>query len=141
MSEPVAGAPVSKDVDALMRLLALPAKPIEAWWQETPVGAQGGLGPSDYDLRAVLRFDKSVVDAIAKTAPPLPGDRARFSSGADLPWLPPAVRAALTRLDDRTIAVRGHRFDAAPLLKPPLGNGAFVVIEGGAYIFLSARTS
>jgi hypothetical protein len=132
---------VSQDVDALTRLLNLPSKPSQVWWQETPVGASGGLGPTDHDLHAVLRFDKGVGDGLGLAAPSLPSDPARLSLAADLPWLPPPVRAAISRFDDHSIAVRGRKFDAAPLLKPPFGTGAFIVIDGGEYVFLSARTS
>lgn len=132
---------VSRDVDAIMRALNLPARPVEAWWEETPVGQPGGIGPTDYDLSAVLLFDPATAAALAKKAPPLPEAPVLLPREALRPWMPAPVRAAIQRHDDDFISVRGSKFDAQPFLKPPYASGAFIVIEGSGYVYISVRTS
>jgi len=132
---------VSRNVDAIMRALNLPARPVEAWWEETPVGQPGGIGPTDYDLSAVLLFDPATAASLAKKAPPLPEAPVLLPSEALRPWLPEPVRAALQRHGDDFLSVRGSKFDAQPFLKPPYTSGAFIVIDGGGYVYISVRTS
>jgi len=134
-------ATVSRDVGAFMRLLNLPARPAEVWWEETPVGEPGGIGPTDYDLSAVLHFDASTAAAMAKKAPPLPEEPVLLPLDANRPWLPAPVRAAIQRHDGHFISVRGSKFDAQPFLKPPYTSGAFIVVDGDGYVYISVRTS
>jgi len=132
---------VSRNVDAIMRALNLPSRPVEAWWEETPVGQPGGIGPTDYDLSAVLLFDVATAASLAKKAPPLPEVPVLLPTEAMRPWLPDAVRAAIQRYDADFVSVKGSKFDAQPFLKPPYTSGAFIVIDGGGYVYISVRTS
>jgi len=138
---PKQGPTVSRSIDPIMRALKLPFRPVEAWWEETPVGEPGGIGPTDYDLNAVLLFDAATASALAKKAPSLPESPVLLPSDVLQPWLPAPVRAAMQPYDKDFVSVRGAKYDAQPFLKPPYTSGAFIVIEGSGYVYISVRTS
>jgi hypothetical protein len=131
---------VRKGVDALAQLVTLPATPVEAEFEEVPRGTPGGLGPTDYVLVALMRFDRAELESIAhKAGSPRPGSR--ISATANRPWLPPAVRAHIEPFDDHSVTLHGQKFDAAPFLKAPFSSGYFVIVEGTQLVLLSVQTS
>jgi hypothetical protein len=44
------------------------------------------------------------------------------------------VQSAIQPYDERSVAVRGEKFDAAPFAKSPYLSGTFVVVEGGEFV-------
>jgi hypothetical protein len=124
-------AAVSRDLDALTRTLKLPCRPLEVWWDERPLGERGGLGPTDYRLVAVLRFERAPLQQLIERLPPLPPTPAGAPSLARQSWMPSAVG----------VTIRGERFDAASLVGPHYSTGVLVVVDGGEYVIISAQTS
>lgn len=127
-------------VEKLRELITLPATPTEVWFEQVARGASGGLGPTDYLLVAVVRFDHAHLAPVIAAAHPRPGAPPRISATANRPWFPEPVRAAIRPHDDHSVTVRGEKFDAAPFGKPPFLAGYFVVVEGGEYAILVLET-
>ncbi len=132
---------ISHDEAAIRSRLNLPGTPLEVSFEQLPKGAPGGLGPTDYVLVAVLRFDKPTLAHLAEMSQPRPGNPPRISLLADRPWFPAPVKAAIEGRDGTGVSIRGRKFDAAPLLKSPYATGYFVIVEGTDYVILSAQTS
>ena len=129
-----------RHVDKLQALITLPAKPAEVWFEQVPRGTPGGLGPTDYLLVAVLRFDRDDLARVTDAAQHRPGSPPRISATANRAWFPDAVKGAIRPFDDHSVAVRGDKFDAAAFAKAPFLSGSFVVVEGGEYVILVLET-
>src|SRR3569623_122218 len=142
MKSAPAPSPVSHDVQLLGKLLTLPAPPLEVTFEEVPVGTPGGLGPTDYLLIAVLRFDAAVEAKLAGTTQP---SGSRDVALPSRPWFPDAVKAKLAKkLDEKSgtdSVVRGRTIDAASMFRPRYASGWAVQVDGTAYIVLVAQTS
>jgi hypothetical protein len=134
-----AGAGLGRNVDGLARLIHLPARPAEVWYESTPIGEPGGLGPTDYLWVIVMRFDRAV---LARLTAGLPRSTtaARLGDRTNRPWFPAAVRAAIQR-DGADVVVRGQRFDSPLFHHNALGRGSFTVVEGGEYVLVIFSTS
>lgn len=132
---------ISHDRNLLQAQLKLPAEPLEVSFEEVPRGVAGGLGPTDYLLVALLRFDANTLARLGASSQARPGNPPRISPLANRPWFPVAVKAAIERKDDAGVAIRGRKFDAINLLKAPYATGYFVIVEGTDYVILSAQTS
>lgn len=52
------------DVDELSRFIAFPFPPKAAWWRTADRGDSGALGPSDWELMAVLQFAPEDIESI-----------------------------------------------------------------------------
>jgi hypothetical protein len=133
--------PVSHSEELLAAQMNLPGAPSEVSFQQVPRGTPGGLGPTDYVLVALLRFDQGILKHLAETSQPRPGSPPRISEIANRPWFPPSVKAAIEPAAAGTFSVRGRKFDASLLLKPPYATGYFVIVEGTDYMIVSAETS
>ncbi|WP_312795670.1 hypothetical protein [Tianweitania sp.] len=99
-SQPAKVAEVQTDIALLAKFITLHPAPVEAKWSVTPIGTEGGLGPTDNELWAVLRYSEADLAAIShalKTDASLPPitldappawllaevDLSRFKHGAD----------------------------------------------------------
>jgi hypothetical protein len=135
---------VSHDVQLLGKLLKLPAVPLEASFEEVPLGTPGGFGPTDYQLVAVLRFDAAAVARLTATSPA--GDPAGTGAVPVRPWFPAALKAKVVTTGGAGGAggeavVQGRAIDATAIFRPRYSSGAAVLVEGTDYVVLSARTS
>ena len=128
-------------IEKLRELITLPAMPTEVWFEQVPRGASGGLGPTDYLLVVVMRFDRDKLSPVTAAAHHRPGAPPRISATANRWWFPEPVRAAIHPYDDHSVTVHGEKFDAAPFAKSPFLSGYFVVVEGGQYLILALETS
>jgi hypothetical protein len=72
-------------VDALSGLVNLPIPPSEVWFEQVPRGTPGGIGPTDYVLVAVMKFDATSTERLVKGASARPGSPPRISSNANRP--------------------------------------------------------
>jgi hypothetical protein len=132
---------VERSIEKLRGIITLPAAPSEVWFEQVPRGSPGGLGPTDYLLIAVVRFEAADVARITASAQRRPGSPPRLSTAVRRPWLPEPVKAAIHPYDDQSVTVRGDKFDATPFAKSPFLSGNFVAVEGGEYILLVLQTS
>jgi len=132
---------VSHDVQLLGKLLKLPAVPLEASFEEVPLGTPGGFGPTDYQLVAVLRFDAAAVARLTATSPA--GDPAGTGAVPVRPWFPAALKAKVVTTGGAggDAVVQGRAIDATAIFRPRYSSGAAVLVEGTDYVVLSARTS
>jgi AcrR family transcriptional regulator len=135
------GGAVDRRSERLRELIALPAPPVEVWFEQVPRGAPGGLGPTDYLLVAVMRFRPDDLARLTAAAPRRPGSPPRVLAAAQRPWLPEPVKAAIRPHDERSVTVRGEKFDAAAFAKSPFLSGSFVAVEGGEYVLLVLQTT
>lgn len=127
-------------VEQLRNRITLPAKPVEVWFEQVPIGAPGGIGPTDYRLIAVLRFARDDVARIIRAAQPREGSP-RILNSFRRSWLPEPVQSAIQPNDERSVAIPGQKFDAAQFTKSPFLSGTFIAVEGGEYIVLLVGTS
>jgi hypothetical protein len=141
MNEKKEEVTVGRRTERLRELITLPAAPAEVWFEQVPLGTPGGLGPTDYLLVAVMRFERADLAHITSAAQRRPGSPPRLAKAADRAWLPTPVKAALHPYDERSVTVRGEKFDAAPFAKSPFLSGTFVAVEGGEYVVLVLQTS
>jgi len=141
MNERTGAAAPERGVDKLRSLITLPANPTEVWFEQVPRGTPGGLGPTDYLLVAVLRFERAELARVTSAAQRRPGAPPRISAAASRPWFPDAVKRAVRPYDDHSVAVRGDKFDAAPFAKSPFLSGYVVAVEGGEYLIVVLETN
>jgi len=134
------GVGVDQRIELLGDLITLPATPLEVWFEQVPRGTPGGMGPTDFTLVAVLRFPREDIARITRAAKPRPDSPPRLLNVVQRPWLPDAVQSAMQPFDERSVTVRGEKFDAAPFAKSPFLSGAFVAVEGGEYALLVLGT-
>jgi len=129
---------VSHDVQLLGKLLKLPAPPVEASFEEVPVGTPGGFGPTDYQLVAVLRFDAAALARLTAASPG--GDPVTVPAR---PWFPAVLKGKVVPEAGASGdgVVQGRAIDAATLYRPRYSSGAAVLVEGTDYVVLIARTS
>jgi len=135
---------VSHDAQLLGKLLKLPAPPLEVSFEEVPLGAPGGLGPTDYLLVAVLRFDAGALARLAAAAEAAGSSAHAFPGDETLPgraWFPEALKARLTTAGDAGATVRGRAIDAAAIFRPRYSMGRGVIVDGTDYVVLVAQTS
>jgi len=131
-----------RNIDVLARLIHLPARPLEAWYESIPIGTPGGgwgLGPTDYDWVIVMRFDRSTLTRLTADLP-RSTRAARFTADTNRPWFPPDVRAAIVR-DGGDLTARGQRFESTLFCEAGIGCDSFIVLEGGEYVLLTFSTT
>jgi hypothetical protein len=141
-TKPATSGEVGHDVNRLGRRIQLPVKPSEVWFEERPVGRPGGLGPTDYQLIAVMRFDPAALKTLEGATKSNTGQGAAVGREFDRPWLPPEVKAALQPRDEDSRRVRdGREFDGTPFFRSPFLTGYFVIVGATGYVLLSLQTT
>ncbi len=130
------------DLAMLARLIQLNFQPISAQWLTEPMVSASGsaLGPSDWQLIALLEFDEATLSRVKRTltlqtAPTDLHVRADFVRA----WFPEALRARFQRDDSSgNLIWRGERYQPTPFLKAPLTAG-FVLIAA-PYVLIVLHT-
>jgi hypothetical protein len=141
MRPPQSAADVDRDVNRLGQRITLPVHPLEVWFQERPVGKPGGIGPTDYRLTAILRFEPRDIARLIGSAPAPTESHAVVGHEIDQPWAPAEVRAALAPRDEDSRQVRdGREIDATPFLRAPFSTGYAVSVGATGFVLLSLQT-
>jgi hypothetical protein len=130
-----------RSVETLGKMINLPLQPTEAWYEEVPEGTPGGLGPTDYVLVAVMRFEPHKLAKFGQGAAGKRAGEPRVLSLANRPWFPRPVKTALRVIDADTVGVRGEQFSGTAFAKGAYSDGSFVIVEGGEYVLLVLGTS
>jgi hypothetical protein len=137
MSQP---EPLSRDSEALSRVIELPVIPIEVWWRGGSMATPGGVGPTDELLLAVLRLEASELRALVGSggqqsiAEPL-----RIPKGM-LGGLPLEVVSRLVLEDDEQYRIDGSVFDPAPFARSPFSDGYWAPLSSTfALVYLYTR--
>lgn len=118
----------------------LPATPLEVSFEEIPRGTPGPIGPTDYILLAVVRFDADVVRQLVAAAAPDASSSAVVPL-PNRPWLPAAVKAKIIGVDASGVLVRGQELAPEPVLKSPFLLGSALVVEGTDYVVVLGYTT
>ncbi|MCY1045677.1 hypothetical protein OV208_30470 [Corallococcus sp. bb12-1] len=98
------------DLETLEQNVTLPRRPQAVQWRKSPRGIQGGLGPSDTQLIAVLEYPAAEAQALLPT---LKATRLTVKVD-DGGWLPETTRAALKQ---------ATAYEATPFFKASLRQG------------------
>ncbi|RYZ35804.1 MAG: hypothetical protein EOO72_11810 [Myxococcaceae bacterium] len=106
-------APAAKtgtDLETLEKNATLPLRPQQVRWRQSLRGVQGGLGPTDTQLLAVLEYSAADAQALLST---LKTTRLTVKVD-DGGWLPEATREALKQ---------ATAYEATPFFKSSLRQG------------------
>ena len=137
--EPVAF--VSHDARLLGRMLSLPAVPLAVVFEEVPLGTPGGLGPTDYALVAVLRFDPGVVRGLAASGAFADASSTELVTVPTRPWFPADLQAKLRPLDAARAVVPGRALAPEPFLRPRYSSGSVTAVDGTDCVIVTCATS
>jgi len=133
---------VSTDVEALSRLITLPAPPVSAVWRRQVRGTPNSRvpGPTDWYLEALLTFDQDDAEKIAKEAKKLEKLR-DIDSIEGVDWLPAETRQNLEAVPNTPkYKVKGEAYPADAFAKTPLLNGYLVRLGESPQFFLKLYT-
>lgn len=131
------GREAARDVAALEKLVRLPVRPQEVWFGSLPRGSsEGGLGPTDWTLVAVMRFDARALSDYLKSAKLADKGEPRYPRKDVAAWFPPEVRAALQPLSEQHVRVKGKRYDGEPFALGTGPSGSFFVLDDAPFVIL-----
>jgi hypothetical protein len=122
-------AKTGTDLDTLEKTVTLPRRPRAAQWRKSLLGGVG-LGPTDWQLLAVLEYSEEDARALLAELKPLRGG----ASGAEVEdggWLPGATRTALNQ---------AKAYDASAFFRSPLRAGSLYHLPGSNTFVLSLFT-
>lgn len=128
------------DIAGLDELITLPAPPVEVRWQIAPKGVSGSaIGPTDYDLVAVLTFDAATLQGLQsqwteQDSPPELLIAKEFMQ----PWFAPVLEPLVT-VDPAFPAflrLTGTRYEPMPFAKNSLRDGYVLVRDNQVFIYL-----
>ncbi|MFC3219906.1 hypothetical protein ACFOEZ_12820 [Tianweitania populi] len=137
-SQPAKLAEVQTDIALLGKFITLHPAPLEAKWSITPIGTEGGLGPTDNELWAVLRYSEADLATISRA----------LKAGAALPQVtvdaPPTwllAEADLSRFKHGTDYVfEGPIFPSAPFTSDVYTIGFALELPDGRVLIHSGST-
>jgi hypothetical protein len=141
LGPPKPGVKMSKDIDALSKIINLPDPPEEVWWEQKSMGAGGGFGPTDWQLVAVLRYRPEVLDAIIADAP-VSGENPTPTFTRDLipDGSPPEFRASLHPDGRDAFHLDSEAHEPGSFARSPLLNGYFIRAGTTDFLFLHLYT-
>jgi hypothetical protein len=125
------------DVAGLSRLIRLPYPPVRALYT-TAVRGVVGLGPTDWELTALLTFDASHADVIANLAARRPRPRAALIVQPErIDWFPPETRNLLVEsLKEAGFRLNGEIYDVNEFIKSPLMHGHMIRVGTTSHFYL-----
>ena len=133
---------VSTDVEALSRLITLPARPVSAVWRRQIRGTADSRvpGPTDWYLEALLTFDQ--VDADHLTDEAKKSEKLRdIDSIEGVDWLPTEARQNFEAVPNSSkYKVKGDAYPADAFAKPPLSQGYLIRLGESPQFFLKLYT-
>lgn len=133
----VAAAAAKTDLRMLGRLVRLPRPAVAAIFETRDIGVGGMIGPTDWELFAVIDFAPGDFDAVLGAAPVEAGSVGEVA-------LPEWAALALGTQAERRMsgwAIRGQVRRAAAFAKSPLGIGFAVALDGRPSVFLRLMTT
>jgi hypothetical protein len=134
---------VSTDVEALSKIITLPARPVSVIWRRQIRGSasDSGLpGPTDWYLEALLTFEPEDADHLTKEAKK--SEKVRdIDSVEGVDWLPVEARQNFEPGPNRSkYKVKGDAYPAGAFAKTPLLNGYFIRLGESPQFFLKLYT-
>ncbi|SEU09789.1 hypothetical protein [Stigmatella erecta] len=128
MSQAAAPAKTGTDLDSLEQMVNLPQRPAAVQWRKALRGRGGGLGPTDWQLIAVLEYPAAEAQALVSTLKPTGLAAPGLDDGG---WLPEATRQSLKS---------AQAYDASAFYRPPLQEGTVLHVPGSSTFVLSLFT-
>lgn len=107
--------------------MTLPRRPISVQWRKAVRGTPG-LGPTDWELLAVLEYSETEAQALLATLKPTDLAPPTLDDGG---WLPAATRKSLAS---------ARAYDASAFYRPPLQHGTLLHVPGTNTFVLSLFT-
>lgn len=125
--------PYNTSIEELGQLINLPVYPKQAYWQAYPKGAPGSeLGPSDWELVAILTFDEQSLEQVAdqlveQTHP----DELFVGPDFVKDWFPDSIKQLFVQDDlfEGTLRLEGVRYSASQFTLPPLQDGYVLLAD------------
>lgn len=130
---------MSRDIQTLSKAIHLPGQPEKVWWQRATIGKQGGLGPDDWYLIAVMKFKKNDLETIIHQSQTISGDLTLQPSHV-FAWFPEELKKIMSPLPDGSFKIQSAGFDPAPFVRSPLLHGFMLKVDD-ATLFLILGTS
>ncbi len=131
-------ADVRNDVATLQKLVKLQPVPVEARWSLDPVGKDGGFGPTDRALWAVVRYSEADAATIARALEAAPATQP-VTVSAPPAWLLADVDLARYRRGDDYVFDRSVS-DGKPFASELYATGfAMMLPERRVLIHFSSR--
>ncbi|AGC49037.1 hypothetical protein MYSTI_07765 [Myxococcus stipitatus DSM 14675] len=115
------------DLASLEQAVTLPRRPVAVQWRKAIRGSVG-LGPTDWELLAVLEYSEADTQALLSTLTPTELAPPTLEDGG---WLPAATRKSLEQ---------ARAYDASAFYRPPLQNGTVLHVPGTRTFVLSLFT-
>lgn len=133
--------PPQTDLGALSRLIRLPYTP-ERGIYTTAIRGVVGLGPTDWELAALLTFDVTQAEAIVREAARRPRPRSPLVVPPErVDWFPPDARDLLLESpQDRGFLLKGELYDVNDFIKPPLTHGQMARAGATSHFYLYLYT-
>ncbi len=133
---------VSTDVEALSKLITLPARPLSAVWRRQVRGTANSRipGPTDWQLEALLTFDQDDAEQLMEEAKK--SDKPRdIGSIETVDWLPSEARQYFESVPNSSkYKVKDEAYAADAFAKPPLSQGYLVRLGPSPQFFLKLYT-
>lgn len=127
---------VKNSTPELSRFIKFPIQPKSVQWQIlTSSQEQGGLGPDDWGIVAVLGFSPEDKQKIIETSNSINVDTT-FPSSFILDWFPVGVRSLFAEAGGHGLRLKAAPKDAVLFYNSPLINGFFVPANDDEHLFL-----
>lgn len=133
---------VSTDVEALSKIITLPARPVSAVWRRQVRGTADSRipGPTDWYLEALLTFDQDDAERVTDEAKKSEKPR-DIGSIESIDWLPSEARENFEADPNSSkYKVKGEAHSAAAFAKPPLSQGYLIRLGDSPQFFLKLYT-
>ncbi|MEI2688711.1 MAG: hypothetical protein V9H69_02975 [Anaerolineae bacterium] len=129
------------DVAGLSKIIALPEQPEQVWWQFAPIGSGGRLavGPTDYELVAVLQYDLDALQALQDRLEPQTSPAELFVAPDFVrDWFPDPLREAFVAdpAFPDTPRLTATRYQPDLFVKGGLLHGFVVVVDDYVLVYL-----
>ena len=128
------------DVAQLAKFIELPMTPGAVRWQVAEQGVRtGAIGPTDFELVAVLEFDDASIAQLTNEMVEQSSPSAAYVAKSFVrPWFSEAIRGLFVTDDAYPdyLKLAGRRLDPAPFTKGSLQDGYAVIVDNEVLLYL-----
>lgn len=132
---------MSSNIQQLGSIITLPHAPAAVHWAQTRTG-EGGLGPTDYSILAILDYDDAICEQIVRQSPRLPGTDPAIVAREEVgDWMPSSVKSHFTQEKEGYFRVAGTPLDPVLFKRSPLLTGFVLRLPGTNQIVVALSTT
>lgn len=131
---------ISGEVEPLAKLIHLPAPPKSVRWMLTPLSDSDVIGPTDYDLLALLEYDGAICDKIVRDSK-ADATTMLLSPKEVADWLPVELRDHIVREDNGYYRVIGTTFAPTLFAKGAFLQGFAIRLDHTDLLLVALRTN